>query len=161
MRILGIDPGLATTGLGLIEAASPHDCSVCEWLTIETSAGLPIADRLTEIQNDLSAFLIERKPDLVVIEKLFFQTNVKTAMDVAQVRGVILLTVSARGIPVLEPNPLTLKACITGDGRADKRQMADMLCRILNLAEAPTPDDAADALALAVFGAMQRTSLRG
>lgn len=155
MKILGIDPGLALTGLGLVEAGDRGPPTATEWLTIRTASGLPLPERLEEIQKDLSAYLIEKKPDLAVVEKLYFSTNVKTALDVAHARGVILLTLAAHGIGILEPNPLTLKSCITGDGHADKRQMQDMLCRILCLAEIPKPDDAADALALAVFGALQ------
>ena len=158
-RILGIDPGLATTGLGLIEADERRQLTVLEWLTISTAAGLPLSDRLEEIRKDLLTYLQEHRPDLAVVERLFFSTNVKTAFDVAQVRGVILLTLAEQGIACLEPNPLTLKSCITGDGRADKRQMQDMLCLILDLKEIPKPDDAADALALAVFGAMQQQGL--
>ncbi|MDD5743069.1 MAG: crossover junction endodeoxyribonuclease RuvC [Candidatus Peribacteraceae bacterium] len=155
-RILGIDPGLATTGLGLIEVDERQQLRVEEWLTIDTAAGLPLSDRLEEIRKDLCAYLQEHKPDVAVVERLFFSTNVKTAFDVAQVRGVILLTLAEYGIACLEPNPLTLKSCITGDGRADKRQMQDMICRILDLKAIPKPDDAADALALAVFGALQQ-----
>ncbi|MDO8468141.1 MAG: crossover junction endodeoxyribonuclease RuvC [Candidatus Peribacter sp.] len=159
MKVLGIDPGLATTGLGLIEADERQKLTVVEWLTIATPAGLPLADRLEEIRNDLLTYLQEHKPDLAVVERLFFSTNVKTAFDVAQVRGVILLTLAEQSIACLEPNPLTLKSCITGDGRADKRQMQNMICRILDLTEIPKPDDAADALALAVFGALQQRGL--
>ncbi len=157
MIVLGIDPGLATTGLGLIAADERQKLTVVEWLTIATPAGLPLADRLEEIRSDLLQYLREHKPDLAVVERLFFSTNVKTAFAVAQVRGVILLTLAEEGIPFLEPNPLTLKSCITGDGHADKRQVQDMLCRTLNLPEPPKPDDAADALALAMFGALQQT----
>ncbi|MDD5103668.1 MAG: crossover junction endodeoxyribonuclease RuvC [Candidatus Peribacteraceae bacterium] len=159
MIVLGIDPGLATTGLGLIESNERRELTVREWLTIATPTGLPLADRLEEIRFDLLRYLEEHKPDLAVVERLFFSTNVKTAFDVAQVRGVILLTLAEQGIACLEPNPLTLKSCITGDGHADKRQMQDMICRILNLKEIPKPDDAADALALAVFGALQQQGL--
>lgn len=115
-----------------------------------------MSERLEEIRTNLDEYLEEAQPELCVVERLFFSTNVKTAMDVAQVRGVILLVIQEHSIPLLEPNPLTLKSCITGDGHADKRQMQDMICRILGLNEPPTPDDAADALGLAVFGAMQR-----
>lgn len=161
MKVLGIDPGLATTGLGLIEADERQKLTVVEWLTISTPAGLPLADRLEEIRSDLLRYLQEHRPDLAVVERLFFSTNVKTAFDVAQVRGVILLTLAEQGIACLEPNPLTLKSCITGDGHADKRQMQDMICRMLDLQETPKPDDAADALALAVFGALQQTGIGG
>ncbi|MFH1444589.1 MAG: crossover junction endodeoxyribonuclease RuvC [Candidatus Peregrinibacteria bacterium] len=157
--ILGIDPGLATTGLGLVAVGAGQELSALEWLTIQTQAGLPLAERLEEIQQDLATYLDEKKPDLAVVEKLYFSTNVKTAIDVAHARGVILLTLAAHGIETLEPNPLSLKSCITGDGHADKRQIQDMLCRTLHLEKAPTPDDAADALALAVFGALQQPTI--
>ena len=155
MRIIGIDPGLATIGIGLIESRSSQEVSPIEWLTIETKAGLPMADRLKEIADDLSAYLKENQPELAVIEKLYFSVNEKTALDVAQARGVILATVAAQGIPIIEPTPPELKSCITGDGRADKKQMQEMVKIIMNLNEIPQPDDAADALALAAFGAYQ------
>jgi crossover junction endodeoxyribonuclease RuvC len=159
VRILGIDPGVATTGLGLVEVRGTH-LSALDWLTISTERGYPLADRLGEINHDLRAYIREHQPDLAVVEKLFFSANERTALDVAHVRGTILLVLAEEGIPFLEPNPLTLKSCITGDGRADKRQMQDMLCRILDLKDPPHPDDAADALALAVFGALQHSTSR-
>lgn len=154
MRIIGIDPGLATIGIGVVEATSVHAILPVEWLTITTQAGQPALDRLSEIHRDLGAFLVEAKPELAVVERLFFETNAKTAMDVAQARGVILLTLAEHGIVVIEPSPLQLKSAITGDGRADKRQVQEMLMRMLHLTELPKPDDAADALALAVYGAI-------
>jgi crossover junction endodeoxyribonuclease RuvC len=154
--VLGIDPGLATTGLGLIEVQEGHEPEALDWLTITTEPRLSLSGRLEEIRTDLHAYITETNPDLCVVEKLYFSRNEKTAMDIAQVRGVILLALKEEKIPLLEPNPLTLKSCITGDGHADKRQMQDMLCRILHLSEPPKPDDAADALALALFGALQR-----
>ncbi|OIO53811.1 crossover junction endodeoxyribonuclease RuvC [Candidatus Peregrinibacteria bacterium CG1_02_54_53] len=159
-KILGIDPGLATTGLGLVAINGQQELSALEWLTIQTKPGLPLAERLEEIERDLAAYVKKERPDLAVVEKLYFSTNVKTAIDVAHARGVILLTLAAHDIEVMEPNPLSLKSCITGDGHADKRQVQDMLCRTLNLAEAPKSDDAADALALAVFGALQRSVIK-
>lgn len=155
MRILGIDPGLATVGLGLVESQGSH-IQVVEWLTIETPAGMPFADRLVEIHTDLSAFLEETKPDLVVIEKLFFDTNQKTGIDVAHARGVLTLAVAERHIPILDITPLQLKSGITGDGSADKIQVQSMLVQMLQLTEIPKPDDAADALALAVYGALHQ-----
>ncbi len=156
MRILGIDPGLRTIGLGLIEVSPKNACSAVEWLTIETPEKTPLAARLFELFEDLTAYLVEAKPDLVVVEQLFFSTNRRTALDVGKARGAILLAVSKAHIPLLEPNPLELKVGITGDGHADKRQMQDMMMRILQLQEIPKPDDAADALGLAVFGALTR-----
>lgn len=154
MRILGIDPGLATVGLGLIEADGPQSIRVEEWLTIRTPAGLPLPDRLLEIRKDLEAYIEETKPELAVIERLFFATNERTAIDVAQARGVLLLCLAAQGIPILEPTPLQMKSAITGDGKADKSQIQTMLRHMLHLQEIPRPDDAADALALAVYGAL-------
>ena len=159
MRVLGIDPGLATVGIGCIDCANARDVSDPRWLTIETPAGLPIAERLLEIQKDLTGLLTEWKPDLVVIEKLFFATNAKTALDVAHARGVLVLTVAQHGIEILEATPLQLKLGITGDGGADKLQVQTMLKHMLNLTEIPHPDDAADALALAVYGALQNQRL--
>ncbi len=155
MRILGIDPGLATIGLGLIEASSSQTMEAIEWLTIETPSGLAFPDRLLEIQKDLTAFLDEAKPELCVIERLFFETNVKTALDVAHARGVIVVTVAARGIPIIDPTPLQLKLAITGDGKADKLQMQTMIKHLFKLTEIPKPADAADALALAAYGALR------
>ena len=159
VKVLGIDPGLATTGLGLVEANNSQELSAIDWLVIATKAGIPLAKRLEEIRNDLRAYIKEYQPEIAVVEKLFFSTNERTALDVAHARGVILLTLAEEEIPFLEPNPMTLKSCITGDGRADKKQMQDMLCRILRLEEIPHPDDAADALALAVFGALQQSTI--
>lgn len=156
MRILGIDPGLATIGLGLIEAKNSNDMQAVEWLTIQTKARLPIAERLQEIHKDLSKYLDATKPQLVAIEKLFFETNVRTAMDVSQARGVIMLAAAERGIPIVEATPLQLKLAITGDGQADKEQVQMMLLHLLKLTQIPKPDDAADALALAVYGALHQ-----
>lgn len=159
MRILGIDPGLATVGLGLIDAPSPQEWHALDWLTITTEKGLPLAERLREIAADLSTFLDEAQPELAVVEKLFFATNALTAIDVAQARGTILMTLAGRQIPIIEPTPLQLKSAVTGDGKADKQQIQLMLCRMLHLDECPHPDDAADALALAVYGALHANQL--
>jgi crossover junction endodeoxyribonuclease RuvC len=155
MRILGIDPGLATIGLGLIDATNSSKMQSLDWLTIETKPG-PLPDRLKEIHTDLTAYIKENTPELVVIEKLYFATNARTAIDVAQARGVILLAVQEKGIPTIEPTPLQLKSAITSDGSADKRQIQDMLKILLHLDQPPTPDDAADALALAVYGCLSQ-----
>lgn len=156
MRILGIDPGLAIIGLGVVDTTHVSDLRVVEWLTIETAAGLPLQDRLVEIRKDLDAFLDDTKPDMVVIERLFFATNTTTALDVAHARGIIVCAVAERGIRIIEATPMQLKNGITGDGSADKKQMQSMIVQILKLKEIPKPDDAADALALAVFGALQQ-----
>lgn len=155
MRIIGIDPGLAIVGIGLIEATSAHDMQIIDYLTIETASRTPFAQRLKEIGEDLSALLKEHQPELAVIEKLYFSVNEKTALDVAQARGVMVAAVAMQNIPIIEPTPPELKSCITGDGAADKKQMQQMVKMIFNLAEIPQPDDTADALALAAFGAFQ------
>lgn len=159
MRIVGIDPGLATIGIGLVQSRSVHDIACIEWLTISTASGMSTADRLKEIHRELGEFLVAAKPDLAVVERIFFKTNVLTAMDVAQARGVMLLTLAEHGITVIEPTPLQLKSAITGDGKADKLQVQQMLVRMLHLTTIPKPDDAADALALAVYGALQNKNI--
>lgn len=153
MKIIGIDPGLATIGIGLIEATSKNDIKVLDWLTIETPAGEETPNRLKEIAKDLANLLEENKPELAVVEKIFFAKNEKSAINVAQARGVILQMLASRSIPIIEPTPIQIKSVITGDGRADKRQIQNMLMRTLNLQEVPKPDDAADAIAMALYGA--------
>lgn len=160
MRILGIDPGIATIGLGLIERCDNGDLTPIEWLTIETAPGNPLPFRLQEIHRDLDAYLREALPERVVLETLYFATNAKTALDVAHGRGVIALTVSMQNIPIIEVSPLQLKNAVTGDGKADKRQVQDMVQRLLNLDVCPRPDDAADALALAIYGSMMHATLQ-
>ncbi|MDP7646028.1 MAG: crossover junction endodeoxyribonuclease RuvC, partial [Candidatus Peribacteraceae bacterium] len=155
--ILGIDPGLATTGIGLLETDDSGKQINVDWFTITTPANTPLSDRLTEIEADLTKYLVKTKPDLAVVERLFFATNEKTALDVAHARGVILLSLKSHQVPILEPTPLELKSCITGDGKADKTQVQNMIMRELKLNEPPKPDDATDALALALFGMYQNT----
>ncbi len=159
MRILGIDPGLATVGLGLIEATDAHTMQVVEWLTIKTLAGVATPERLQEIRNDLTSYLKEAKPELAVIERVYFSKNVTTGIDVSQARGVILTCLAEQAIPMLEPTPSELKSAVCGDGKADKVQMQQMMMRMLQLNEIPKPDDAADALALAVFGALNSSQV--
>lgn len=156
MRILGVDPGLSTMGLGLIEAHPDGRMEALDWAAITTEPSLPLPDRLVELAEDLEKFLDEAEPTLAVVERLFFETNVKTAMDVSQARGVALVTLRKRGIDVIEVAPLALKMSITGDGKADKTQVQMMVKRLLKLKTMPTPADAADALALALHGAFQR-----
>lgn len=154
MKILGIDPGLATVGLGLIETTELQNYTALDWLTIETHASQPLPERLCELQSDLLEYLNEHKPDLVVIEQLYFATNQKTAIDVAQARGVLVATVAQNNLPIIDVTPMQLKSTITGDGGADKQQMQEMLKVLLKLDEVPQPDDAADALGLAVYGSI-------
>lgn len=154
MKVLGIDPGLAIVGIGLLDAPTRDTPRCIEWLTIETPAGMPLQDRLLEIERDLTEYLASAAPDLAVVEKLFFAKNETTALDVAHARGILLACLAKRGIPLLCPSPAELKAAITGDGSADKRQMQTMLVHALRLTDIPRPDDAADALALALYGVL-------
>lgn len=153
MRILGVDPGLSTAGLGLIEVDKKRAMKALDWLSIETPRALPLEERLFELANDLETFLKDAKPDLAVVEQLFFSTNKRTAMDVSQARGVILLILRRHGIEIKSVTPLQLKTAIAGDGKADKKQVQAMVKRTLNMKETPEPADAADALALALYGA--------
>lgn len=151
--ILGVDPGLQRVGIGVLRSDS-NRIEVVTWLTAETSPKKDRGERLVEIAKDLKQIIKKYKPDLAVVEKIYFQKNVKTAIGVAEARGVILIVLSQAGVPTLEPSPREVKLAVTGDGNADKRQMQDMVVRTLNLEEPPKPDDAADALALAVFGSV-------
>lgn len=149
MRILGIDPGTATIGFGVIE----WDRGTVKLLTaghISTSKTLSTAARLAELATDLKTLCAQWKPDTCAVEELFFSKNVTTALKVSQARGVILHTLHETGYPVAEYNPLQIKVAVTGDGRADKKQVQKMVKMILKLNTVPKPDDAADALAIAL-----------
>lgn len=149
MRIIGIDPGYAIVGFGILEYTGIN-FQVVEYGAITTPADAEFSERLKMIYNDI-AFVLERyKPEYMAIEKLFFTTNQKTAIDVAQARGVIMLSATQRNIPVFEYTPLQVKQSVVGYGKAEKRQVMEMTRRILGLAEVPKPDDTADALAIAI-----------
>lgn len=154
MRIMGVDPGLATVGIGIIDAVQMNAIQPIDWLVLRTKATKPLPERLTELYTDMQAILEEFSPERVVMERLFFETNTVSGIEVAEARGVLVLAVQQKGIPLLEPSPLQLKSAITGDGTADKRQMQDMVTRLLRLPAIPTPVDAADALGLAIFGTL-------
>ena len=156
-RVLGLDPGTARVGYGLVERDG-NKVTALEFGLIETAAGDAAAPRLAEVSTALKKLLAEFQPQEVAIEKLYFQTNAKTAMAVAEARGVILLTVHEAGIPSAEYTPLQVKQSVTGYGQADKRQVATMVCRQLGLATMPKPDDVTDALAIALCHAFWRTT---
>jgi len=149
MIVIGIDPGLARLGYGVIRlekgAASPvsYGC-------IRTPATMPAGKRLLTIYTGICALFEKYPPDCIAMEKLFFTKNVTSAMSVSEVRGVILLAAEQQGIPVEEYTPNQVKQAITGSGRADKRQVQDMICRLLHLGAVPRPDDAADGLSIAL-----------
>ena len=149
MKILGIDPGYAIVGFGVIEYANgrftPLDCGV-----LTTPQEMPFPKRLKSLYDNLTFLISEKKPDVLSIETLFFNTNVTTAIAVGHARGVLILAAENAGIPVFEYTPLQIKQAITGYGRADKIQMQQMVKMLLGLAAVPKPDDAADALAVAI-----------
>jgi crossover junction endodeoxyribonuclease RuvC len=149
MKILGIDPGTATVGFGVVEKRGDSWRSVA-YGCILTSKEKELAQRLGEIAKDLSLIVEKYSPGVLAVEKLFFCKNVKTALDVGHARGVILEKGQENSLEIFEYTPLQIKQALTGYGRADKRQVQQMVARILKLKEIPKPDDAADALAVAL-----------
>lgn len=149
MRILGIDPGYAIIGCGTV-AYDGHGFKALDYRAITTEAGTAFPQRLLKIEDDLLALLDLAKPDAVAIEKLYFNTNTTTAIDVAQARGVIVASCARRGIPIYEYTPLQVKLAVVGYGRAEKHQVMEMTRIMLGLAKVPRPDDVADALAMAI-----------
>ena len=158
MRILGIDPGVATIGFGLIEASRAH-VKLLQYGVITTPAGLPLSTRLCQISQDLSRLLELFKPDEAAVEELFFSKNITTGIAVAHGRGVILLELERAGVPVYEYTPMQVKQAVAGYGGADKRQVMLMTQRLLRMQCVPRPDDAADALAIAICHGRSATSM--
>lgn len=158
MRILGIDPGIATIGFGLIDF-NKNTYRLLQCGVIETPAHTVLSERLETIYNDLSQLLEAAKPDVVAIEELFFNTNITTGISVAHGRGVILLACRKAGVDIFEYTPLQVKQSVVGYGRAGKKQVQEMIKRLCNLQNIPKPDDAADAVALALCHARSSTSL--
>lgn len=158
MRILGIDPGYGITGFGLIEADRGQS-RLLQCGAITTPAGMDFSARLEIIYEDMRKLLEVAKPDAVAIEELFFGQNVTTGIGVAQSRGVILLAIRQAGLEVTSYKPAQIKQALVGYGNASKHQMQDMTKRILRLEAMPKPDDAADAIAIALCHARSSTSL--
>lgn len=156
-RILGIDPGFATIGFGLIES-DRGAVRMLRYGAITTPAGLEFPQRLTMIYDDMTELLELLKPDAAAVEELFFNTNITTGIQVAHGRGVILLACQKVGVPIFEYTPLQVKQAVAGYGRAEKRQVMEMTRRLLHLEQIPKPDDAADGLALALCHARSATS---
>lgn len=152
MRVLGIDPGTATTGFGLVEGAQGNadGLRLIDYGTVRTAPPTPMPERLAELYEGLVTLIAELKPDAMAVEELFFSTNVSTAISVGQARGVVLLAGARAGIVVAEYKPMAVKLALTGYGAADKRQVQDMLVHTLGLDRPPRPDDAADAIAIAI-----------
>ena len=158
MRILGIDPGYGITGFGLIEADRGNS-RLLQCGAITTPAGMDFSARLEIIYEDMRQLLQTAKPDAVAIEELFFGQNVTTGIGVAQSRGVILLAIRQAGLEVTSYKPMQVKQAVVGYGNATKHQVQDMTRRLLGLSAMPKPDDAADAIAIALCHARSSTSL--
>ena len=150
MRILGVDPGLTRMGIGVIETGAGNRVSLVHVEVLRTPASDPIEKRLVALSQGVVLALDTYRPDVVALEQVFAQHNKHSVMGTAQVSGVVIALAGARGLPVTTRTPSEIKAAVTGYGSADKAQVTHMVTRILKLAEAPTPADAADALALAI-----------
>lgn len=149
MVIFGVDPGYAIVGYGVLRYENKH-FTVLDFGAVTTQAGVPFSVRLLDIFNDLTFLFDKYRPDVMSIEKLFFNTNKKTAVDVAQARGVILLAARNAGAQIYEYTPLQVKQSVVGYGRAEKKQVQEMTRHLLGLNAVPKPDDTADALAMAI-----------
>lgn len=157
MLILGIDPGFAIVGFGILKKDRGGQVLLsCGAIT--TPAGLPLPARLLQIGNDLETLVGRFRPDCMAIEELFFHQNVTTGIGVAQARGVILMTAEKCGLPIYEYTPSQVKQAVVGYGKAEKHQVMDMTRRLLGLSAVPKPDDAADAVAIALCHARTMTS---
>ena len=160
MIILGIDPGYAIVGCGVIDYSNNH-FKVLEYCAVTTPAGLPFNRRLEIIYDDVTALIQRTKPEAMAIEKLFFNSNQKTVIDVGQARGALVLAAQKCGLDIFEYTPLQVKQSVVGYGRAEKKQVQEMTRVILGLEKIPKPDDVADALAMAICHAHSSGSLMG
>ena len=150
MRVLGVDPGLTRCGVGVVDGAPGRRLTLVHVDVVRTPADLDLAERLLMLERGIGAILDATQPDAVAVERVFAQHNVRTVMGTAQAGAVAIVAEARRGIPVALHTPSEVKAAVTGSGRADKAQVGAMVTRLLSLAEAPRPADAADALALAI-----------
>lgn len=158
MIILGVDPGIATIGFGVIEARRGQNI-LKQYGVITTPAGLPLANRLLQISEDMDALIRQFQPDEMAVEELFFTKNITTGTAVAHGRGVILLSAQKLGLPIFEYTPMQVKQAVAGYGGAQKLQVMKMTQRLLKMKHLPRPDDAADALAIAICHSRAATSL--
>lgn len=156
MRIIGIDPGIAIVGYGVIDRQG-NRLKAVEYGSIQTEAGLSTATRLKQIYDEVTELYQKFRPDVVAIEKLFFNRNVTTAFTVGQARGVLMLAAEEAGAVITEYTPLQVKMAVVGYGQAQKRQIQEMVRILLNLPEIPKPDDVADALGVAICEAHSNT----
>ncbi|MFL6240756.1 MAG: crossover junction endodeoxyribonuclease RuvC [Actinomycetes bacterium] len=150
MLVLGVDPGLTRCGLGLVRGEPGRALEMCAVDVLTTPAGAPLGERLLQVRSTIESWLTAHRPDAVAVEQVFSQRNVRTVMGTAQASGVVIAAAAGRGIPIATHTPSEVKAAVTGNGRADKAQVTAMVTRLLRLATAPRPADAADALALAI-----------
>jgi crossover junction endodeoxyribonuclease RuvC len=150
MRVLGVDPGLTRCGLGVIEGEPGRALRLIGTDVITTPAGDDIGARLLALETELDRWLSQHEPDAVAVERVFSQHNVRTVMGTAQAGAVAIVCAARRGVPVALHTPSEVKAAVTGNGRADKRQVTQMVARLLRLTDPPRPADSADALALAI-----------
>lgn len=150
MKILGIDPGTATTGWGLVECQDAHNFKMLDFGTIKTKPKQALANRIEQIYDQLTNLIQQNKVERLSVESLFFNTNAKTALLVGQARGAVLLAGKKAKLPIDEYTPLQVKIAVTGYGRAEKQQVQQMVKILLKLKSIPKPDDAADALAVAI-----------
>ena len=160
MIVLGIDPGYAIVGYGVVEYNNNHFRAI-EYGAVTTEAHTPFNERIEKIYDGVSALIAKYSPAALAVEKLFFNTNQKTAIDVAQARGAIVLAAQKAGVKIFEYTPLQVKQSVVGYGRAEKKQVQEMTRVILNLEKVPKPDDTADALAMAICHAHSSGSLMG
>ena len=158
MIILGVDPGIATIGFGVIEARRGQNI-LKQYGVITTPAGLPLANRLLQISEDMDALIRQFQPDEMAVEELFFSRNITTGIAVAHGRGVILLSAQKLDLPIFEYTPMQVKQAVAGYGGAQKLQVMKMTQRLLKMKHLPRPDDAADALAIAICHSRAATSL--
>ncbi len=149
MIIMGIDPGIATIGYGVIDYTAGR-FSVIDYGAVTTKAGMKLSDRLRNIFEDINILIERFHPDAFAVEELFFNTNITTGISVAHGRGVIVLAASVQNVPIFEYTPLQVKQSVAGYGRADKAQVQRMVKSLLGLSAVPKPDDTADALAIAI-----------
>jgi crossover junction endodeoxyribonuclease RuvC len=149
-RVLGIDPGLTRCGIGIVEGSIGKQLSLIGVGVIQTATDLPLEQRLLQIENEIDEWCNAHTPDVMAVERVFSQHNVRTVMGTGQAAGIALLVAARRGIPVMMHTPSEVKAAVTGSGRANKVQVAEMVKRLLNLDVIPKPVDSTDALALAI-----------
>lgn len=150
MRVLGVDPGLTRCGIGIVEKRGARDLVLISCGVIRTDIDAPLEQRLLQLHDALEKWISEFNPDVIAVERVFSQLNVRTAMATGQAAGVALVIAAQSGRPISMHTPSEVKAAVTGSGRADKKQVASMVTKILKLKEAPKPVDTTDALALAI-----------